>query len=176
MTSSAVDLVETIYQLPYDEKPPMSQGMQLEPTEMEVVLPDWKNKVFGCAACSYSTDVASRLERHMRRHTGEKPYACKECSYRGTDAGLLKRHMRTHTGEKPFSCSLCEYRCAQACTLKEHMMVHTGKKPFVCSECDYQCSRACRLKIHMLKHTGVKLENVQGSSKSNWGHKLLTTD
>lgn len=46
------------------------------------------------------------LVRHVRyRHTHEKPHKCTECDYASVELSKLKRHMRCHTGERPYQVS-----------------------------------------------------------------------
>lgn len=47
--------------------------------------------------------LAGELVRHVRyRHTHEKPHKCHECDYASVELSKLKRHIRCHTGERPY--------------------------------------------------------------------------
>lgn len=47
------------------------------------------------------------LVRHVRyRHTHEKPHKCHECDYASVELSKLKRHIRCHTGERPYQVYL----------------------------------------------------------------------
>jgi uncharacterized Zn-finger protein len=43
------------------------------------------------------------LQRHIRKHKGDKPYKCDICGKAFIESGSLQRHIRTHTGDKPLS-------------------------------------------------------------------------
>lgn len=47
--------------------------------------------------------VAGELVRHVRyKHTHEKPHKCTECDYASVELSKLRRHVRCHTGERPY--------------------------------------------------------------------------
>jgi uncharacterized Zn-finger protein len=47
------------------------------------------------------------LQRHIRKHTGDKPYKCNVCGKAFSETGNLQRHIRKHTGDKPYKCDVC---------------------------------------------------------------------
>ena len=105
--------------------------------------------------CEYASVELSKLKRHMRSHTGERPYQCPDCNYASPDTYKLKRHMRIHTGERPYLCEVCNARFTQSNSLKAHRLIHSGNKPvFQCSLCPATCGRKNDLKVHMIKLHG----------------------
>ncbi|KAL1115514.1 hypothetical protein AAG570_007543 [Ranatra chinensis] len=86
-------------------------------------------RILLCDQCDYQASRMSKLTRHKRRHTGEKPFLCDQCDYRASRKSTLTRHKRRHTGEKPFLCDQCDYRAGQRSTLRIHKRRHTGEKP-----------------------------------------------
>ena len=66
----------------------------------------------------------------------KKPLSCSECGKSFTSTSKLETHVRVHTGERPFCCSKCDKKFRQSGDLKTHERIHTGEKPFSCSKCD----------------------------------------
>lgn len=51
-----------------------------------------------CPFCETKCIEKSKVRRHMRRHTGERPFKCTMCSYSATQNNNLKRHVATVHG------------------------------------------------------------------------------
>ncbi|XP_063596797.1 longitudinals lacking protein, isoforms H/M/V-like isoform X2 [Penaeus indicus] len=59
-----------------------------------------------CPYCGKVLPYLSEYQRHIRKHTGERPFACPHCSYATTRKSHLKTHVRKqHPGLEASSCT-----------------------------------------------------------------------
>uniref|UniRef100_A0A3Q2Z5V8 C2H2-type domain-containing protein n=1 Tax=Hippocampus comes TaxID=109280 RepID=A0A3Q2Z5V8_HIPCM len=87
--------------------------------------------------------------------TNTIPLFCSECGKAFGDRGILNRHMKRHTGEKPFACSACGKAFSRRDShLTRHARTHTGEKRFICSLCDKRFTTKGNVLLHMRTHTG----------------------
>ncbi|XP_068177190.1 zinc finger protein 721-like [Antennarius striatus] len=118
-----------------------------------------------CSVCGKDFPYASKLQRHLRTHSGERPFPCTMCEKRFPEKGLLMIHERVHTGEKPFPCTFCEKRFASQGELRLHRRTHTGERPYHCSICLKSFSRHWHLKTHL---EALHSEIVAGFSRKKF--------
>ncbi|XP_077346129.1 uncharacterized protein LOC143989730 [Lithobates pipiens] len=118
------------------------------------VLPT--DKRFSCTECGKCFHYNSKLNRHKRSHTGEKPHSCPECGKCFPFKYNLDVHKRSHTGEEPYSCIECGKCFSMKSHLYTHQRLHTGEKPHCCLECGKCFVQQSNLVTHQRSHTGEK--------------------
>ncbi|XP_047741758.1 longitudinals lacking protein, isoforms H/M/V isoform X16 [Hyalella azteca] len=61
---------------------------------------DWYSRIAKhmCGFCNKKFNTPSKLARHVRTHTGERPYLCPQCDQRFNQKEILHRHLRTVHG------------------------------------------------------------------------------
>ncbi|CAG9861100.1 unnamed protein product [Phyllotreta striolata] len=78
---------------------------------------------------------------------------CEYCKKTFTHKGDFNKHLRKHTKEKPFSCKVCGRKFGHTSNLLRHQRLHSGEKPFTCDNCSKKFSRKDKLDCHKRSRT-----------------------
>ncbi|KAL3111969.1 hypothetical protein niasHT_015167 [Heterodera trifolii] len=78
--------------------------------------------------CAYATAYGGDLNKHKRKHTGERPYQCDQCHATFGQHSSLSAHRYTHSDMKRFHCPQCEYSTNKSSDWTKHLKTGKHKK------------------------------------------------
>lgn len=136
-----------------------------DPIESSNVDNDWeeienekmKDRKIICDVCGKVFSADSKIEAHMRTHTGDRPFKCDICGVRKYTAGDVKSHMKIHSDELQYDCKLCGKKFKWQGNLTRHLRWHRGEKSHKCSVCGRLFADKSDIKKHRSTHWGKKL-------------------
>ncbi|XP_077491247.1 zinc finger protein 711-like [Amblyomma americanum] len=127
-----------------------------------------------CSLCSRGFVSRSKLERHLRKHTGERPYRYLVTADiepgmllgQDSEGGIHRLHhcvttvhtnkgnREEHAVKQHHQCSHCHKGFAKRCHLVVHLPMHTGEHPYKCSHSSSSFAQKGSLVVHLSTHTG----------------------
>ncbi|KAL1746200.1 hypothetical protein HDZ31DRAFT_62460 [Schizophyllum fasciatum] len=143
-------------------EPEQGQGTPAKGTTSAPIIVNGKlvkdtKKRYACtyAGCDKAYTKPSRLEEHVRSHTGQRPFVCATCGKSYLRDTHLQAHSRSHLPEsaRPLECPVpgCGKRLWTSQHLRVHVDWHNGAKPFQCTEegCDEAFAKHHQLRTHI---------------------------
>ncbi|XP_071962627.1 uncharacterized protein [Antedon mediterranea] len=115
-----------------------------------------KVQKIACTYCGKYFSTKTKLNVHIRIHTGERPYKCELCPKAFATNSTFNTHIKMHTGEKLYTCRVCHKKFVQRSGLKTHLLTHNEDRPHECSLCRKAFTLPIYLKRHMYTHTGER--------------------
>ena len=136
---------------------PQSTPPNLTPTGTTQLIPS-RTKRWKCTwdGCTKAFVRQSRLEEHMRTHTGERPFTCPydNCSKAYFRESHLKVHVdSSHKTDKDHKCTWkgCDKGFATNQRLRNHLKTHEVREKYKCT--GYEgCSETFRKKETLRRH------------------------
>ncbi|GMT28058.1 hypothetical protein PFISCL1PPCAC_19355 [Pristionchus fissidentatus] len=110
-----------------------------------------------CEYCGKVDKYPSKIEAHMRTHTGERPFKCDMCGMAFAQRTPLRMHMRRHFGQRQFECEFdgCDAKFISQALLNAHQNSrHSSHRRFVCMKgCGRWFANGRNQRQHELKCT-----------------------
>ncbi|XP_062594604.1 sal-like protein 1 [Saccostrea cucullata] len=119
-----------------------------------------------CFVCGKTYSTPSKLQRHVRVHSGERPYPCHVCGRRFTRSDHVKQHLKTHLPQREKNtCRICSMKFNTRQALFSHLQVtHSINQIFTCDKCGEAFDNAEKLKSHKISHETLAQPTVTESA------------
>ena len=142
------------------------QFVSIREMQLHVLQHSRGNAPLNCAICSKSYRTPSKLQRHVRVHSGERPYICNLCGRRFTRSDHLKQHMKVHSPNRQKNmCRLCNARFTSCSLLGSHLRTHEIHQIHLCRCCGEGFPTSEELDQHK------KLHDVKGTIRASRGRR-----
>ncbi|XP_036361837.1 zinc finger protein ztf-16-like isoform X2 [Octopus sinensis] len=129
------------------------QFASLRDMQLHVLSHTHGKTLHSCTVCGRSYTTPSKLQRHVRVHSGERPYMCNLCGRRFTRSDHVKQHMKVHQPHRQKNmCRICGVRFARSSLLGSHLRRHSILLIHVCRRCGEGFQEAEELDLHRKLH------------------------
>lgn len=125
-----------------EAQPSTSSGTTADPVESK-----FPKKYLSCHYCNKTFHHKGDYNKHLRKHTKEKPFSCTVCHRKFSHTSNLQRHFRLHSGQKPFTCK----NCSKSFSRKDKLDSH--KKSRLCQKSSTQSSSSWKIGNENFVHT-----------------------
>ena len=107
-----------------------------------------------CPICQKSISGKNNLEKHLVRHSPQKPFKCEGCQKTFSAKRDLNLHeMRHHSQERPHVCPTCNKGFVDKAYLKKHVTFHDHSRFYVCDQCGKAFNNILGLQKHCKTHS-----------------------
>ena len=124
---------------------------------------DYQQPTQQCSLCDFSSTLVSLLSKHAKdTHGTPYDYVCDSCGKDYLNESKLDNHMKRHSGIKDVKCNLCTFETSQIFYIKRHWeYVHKGVNVETkCQYCDFEVPKLLNLKTKF-KHAQVQLATLE---------------
>ena len=130
----------------------------IDQVKVNIIISFLGEKPYTCCfpGCQQKFSRSDEVNRHHRKHTGDRPFKCPFCTKTFNQKGNLQEHIRIHTGDKPFKCELCPRAFTTSSQHRLHVKRHLGVKQFKCEVCSKCFLNKDTYKTHLRRHKGEK--------------------
>lgn len=129
------------------------QFASLRDMQLHVLSHTHGKTLHSCTVCGRSYTTPSKLQRHVRVHSGERPYMCNLCGRRFTRSDHVKQHMKVHQPHRQKNmCRICGVRFARSSLLGNHLRRHSIHMVHVCRRCGEGFQESEELALHRKLH------------------------
>lgn len=149
---SKEDLASTLISITYPDA--LEDSANESPDSIRSSATKRSASLHACPVCQKNIAGKNNLEKHLIRHSSQKPFKCDECKKMFSAKRDLQLHeMRHHSKERPHVCPTCNKGFVDKAYLKKHMTFHDQSKFYVCETCGKSFNNVLGLAKHCKTHS-----------------------